>query len=605
MSDPEIPILPAWPAFTRPTLEVLADGKVWRTADLRQAVADVMRLTDDQRVECLNSGQSRAENRVGWALSMLKRVKAATQVRNGYSEITEFGHQLLAEHPAELSERTLKAVPAYDTYVPKAHNRSGTEPVKDGQPYWFVGAYYADADPQDQTPRLIEQGIWENGYTDKYIDDVKSMEPGDRIAIKAAFQRKRDIPFDNKGHAVSVMAIKATGRITRNHGDGKTVGVDWDPQEPLREWYFYTNRLTVWRVLPGDWRADGLIAFTFEDEPQVIDRFRNSQFWAERFGGTALESYDQDDEAAETDEEERQGGDDAYSLTDVIADGCFIAQDTLAEYLSALRTKKNLILQGPPGTGKTWLAKRLGYALIGSKDRNLLRAIQFHPTLAYEDFVRGWRPSGDGKLTLEDGIFLDIVNAARADPGHPRVLVIEEINRGNLAQIFGELLTLLESEKRSPDEALELSYRRSDDEPMYLPDNLFIIGTMNLADRSLAIVDFALRRRFAFAELKPMFNSTWRQLVSDKNGVPTDFLDQLAGRVGALNSRIGDDRSLGEQYRIGHSFFTPHAKTKIDDPQAWLRRIVVREIRPLLSEYWFDDAERVEKEAALLLGESL
>ncbi len=603
MSGPENPILPAWPAFTRPTLSVLADGEVWRTADLRQSVADEMQLTDGQRAERLNSGQFRAENRVGWALSMLKRVKAVTQIRNGYSKITEFGLQLLTENPGEISETMLKAIPAYRAYIPKRHNVSSPDLVEDPQPHWFVGAYYSDFDPQDQTQRLIEAGIWENGYTDKYIDEVKSMEAGDRIAIKAAFRRLYDIPFDNKGHDVSVMTIKATGTITRNHGDGKTVDVDWDPQEPVREWYFYTNRLTVWRVLPGDWRTEGLIAFTFEDEPQDVDRFRNSPYWAERFGDAADVVDAKDEESTETDEEERQGADEGYSLVDIAADGCFIHRDTLAEYLSALKTKKNLILQGPPGTGKTWLAKRLGYALIGSKSRKLLRAIQFHPTIAYEDFVRGWRPSGDGKLILEDGIFLDIVNAAQADPGRHHVLVIEEINRGNLAQIFGELLTLLESEKRIPDEALELSYRRPGEPPTYLPENLYIIGTMNLADRSLAIVDFALRRRFAFAELEPQLNNVWQQWVSTKNGIPLDFLELLAARVGVLNDAIGSDRSLGDQYRIGHSFFTPHTKVRIDDPRAWLRRTVESEIRPLLSEYWFDDAERVETEALLLIGD--
>lgn len=515
--------------------------------------------------------------------------------------ITEAGRTLLSEHPDGITEADLAALPAYRDYVPKKRKKADPKAVVDGPANWFVGAYYSEADPQDQTPRFLREGIWENGYDDKYLDAVKSMQPGERIAIKAAFHRTRDIPFDNKGKSVSIMAIKATGTITANHGDGRTVDVDWDPQDEVREWFFYTNRLTVWKVLPGDWRTDGLIDFTFDGDEQDIDRFRNSSYWVDAFGDHATVEPEED---ADDLDEERQD-ERAYTLADIVADGCFVPEETLRSYLNTLRSKKNLILQGPPGTGKTWLAKRLGYTLIGDKNRNLLRAIQFHPTLAYEDFVRGWRPSGDGKLALEDGIFLDIVNAAQADPGHDHVLVIEEINRGNVAQVFGELLTLLESEKRTPDEALELSYRRAGEPPTYLPENLYIIGTMNLADRSLAIVDFALRRRFGFADLEPALNSHWRQWVSERNGIDVGFLAALATRIDALNTAISEDRSLGAQYCIGHSFFTPSAKIRIDDPAAWLRQVVDAEIRPLLGEYWFDDPERAQHEAEALLGQPL
>lgn len=603
MTEPTQSILPAWPAFARPTLVVLSDGNVWRTADLRAAVAAEMQLTQEQQAERLNSGQLRADNRVGWALSMLTRAQAVTKLRNGYSQITESGRQLLLDQPEEITEATLQAIQAFRDYVPKPRRDALTRIDEDLPAYWFVGAYYFGDDVEDQTEAFVSEGIWRNGYTDKYVDEVNSIEPGERIAIKAAYTRLYDIPFDNKGNRVSVMAIKATGTVTRNHGDGRTLDVDWDPIEPVREWYFYTNQRTVWKVLPGEWRTDGLISFAFEGAEQDVDLFRNSPYWADRFGDEASPTDTTDQDEPETEDEEPQGIHESYSLEDVVDDGCFIPQPVLRDYLAALRSKKNLILQGPPGTGKTWLAKRLGYALIGGKNRELLRAIQFHPTLSYEDFVRGWRPSGDGKLTLNDGIFLEIVSAAQADPGHDHVLVIEEVNRGNLAQIFGELLTLLEGDKRSPDEALELSYRRADEPPTYLPENLYIIGTMNLADRSLAIVDFALRRRFAFANLEPSLNDQWQSWVSTKNGIPASFLQALAQRVDALNDTIAEDRALGEQYRIGHSFFTPHSKIPITDPQGWLRRVVESELKPLLGEYWFDDPARVDKATDLLLDE--
>lgn len=593
MPDSENAPLPAWQEFCLPVLQALSDGAEWDTTDLRPAVAAVM--SDDVDEQNTLAGPLAGEI-MRRAVRRLATAGAVAKLSPSRTVITERGRQFLAENPNGITLDDLNQIPEF-----RENRRKKSSGDDDGRAYWFVGAYYSDFEPTDQTQRFRDEGIWENGFTDKYLDEVKSMQPGERIAIKAAFVRRKGLPFDNRGHAVSVMAIRATGTVTANRGDGRIVEVDWDAAEPAREWYFYTYQSTIWRVQPGDWRRDSLIDFAFDGGEQDLDRFRNAPHWADRFGDNAVPVVDAGD-GVEAAEEELQGLDDGYAVTDIVADGCFVPAPVLGDYLNALRTKKNLILQGPPGTGKTWLAKRLGYALIGSKDRNLLRAIQFHPTLAYEDFVRGWRPSGDGKLHLEDGIFLDIVNAAQADPGHNHVVVIEEINRGNLAQIFGELLTLLENSKRTPDEALELSYRRPGEPPTYLPENLYIIGTMNLADRSLAIVDFALRRRFAFRNLEPTLNDAWRRWVSEHNGLPDAFLTALAQRVGGLNDAIAADRSLGEQYRIGHSFFTPHGKTRINDPDAWLRQVVDSEIRPLLDEYWFDDPQRVEKEAAALLG---
>ncbi|MGU9977910.1 MAG: McrB family protein, partial [Candidatus Oxydemutatoraceae bacterium WSBS_2016_MAG_OTU14] len=192
-----------------------------------------------------------------------------------------------------------------------------------------------------------------------------------------------------------------------------------------------------------------------------------------------------------------------YTTDDIIADGCFLDIESIKQILTQLKTKKNLILQGPPGTGKTWLAKRLAFALIGQKKKSAVRAVQFHPNLSYEDFIRGWRPAYDGRLELVDGPLLKMIARAKENKHADYVVVIEEINRGNPTQIFGEMLTLLEADKRKPSEALKLSYSRDDSEEVYVPDNLYVIGTMNIADRSLALVDLALRRRFAFYNLKP------------------------------------------------------------------------------------------------------
>ena len=287
-----------------------------------------------------------------------------------------------------------------------------------------------------------------------------------------------------------------------------------------------------------------------------------------------------------------------YHIDDIIADGCFIDRESLEKIVECIRTKKNLILQGPPGTGKTWLAKRLAFALMGQKDNKKLRAVQFHPNLSYEDFVRGWRPSGDGKLMLVDGPFLEMVNIAKKDAHAKYVVVIEEINRGNPAQIFGEMLTLLEADKRTQAEALELSYRREQDgynERVFVPDNLYVIGTMNIADRSLALVDLALRRRFAFMDLKPTFGKPWQNWVHDKAGIAVEFLAQIEERLVALNADIENDGSLGAQYQVGHSYVTPATGTVIKDAKKWYKSVVENEIGPLLDEYWFDNLARSRK----------
>lgn len=286
---------------------------------------------------------------------------------------------------------------------------------------------------------------------------------------------------------------------------------------------------------------------------------------------------------------------DSYSIDDITADGCFLPQSKIEVVLKRLQAKKNIILQGPPGTGKTWLAKRLAFALIGQRDDSKVRAVQFHPNLSYEDFIRGWRPSGEGKLTLVDGPFMEVIKTAIDDPESKYVIVIEEINRGNPAQVFGEMLTLLEADKRSPDEALELSYRKTAGERIYIPSNLYVIGTMNIADRSLALVDLALRRRFAFIDLEPILGKAWRDWVRDKNGIDSEFLDNIEQRISALNDEITKDPSLGAQFQIGHSYVTPAVGMNITDAKEWFVEVVETEIGPLLDEYWFDDLEKSRK----------
>ena len=464
------------------------------------------------------------------------------------------------------------------------------------RPAWFVGASYGGTD--DQTERFLRRGIWENGYTDRYLNTVKSIAEGDRIAIKSAYVRSNPdgLPFDNRGNPVSVMAIKAIGTVTQNMGDGRRLRVAWVPVNPAKEWYFYTYRATVWEVRPGTWATDQLIGFVFDNQPQDIDGFRNDPYWVQRFG----DSDDSSQPYVPASPELTRA--DTYTIDHILTDGCFLGLPKLETMLNRLQTKQNIILQGPPGTGKTWLAKRLAYALIGYKDDSKVRPFQFHPNLSYEDFVRGWRPQGDGSLTLVDGPFLQLADEARNYPDGTYVIVIEEINRGNPASIFGEMLTLLEADKRKRDEALALAYPRTTAERFYIPPNVYVIGTMNVADRSLALVDLALRRRFAFFDLEPIFDNVWRDWVSEQSGIPTGFLARVAQSMNALNDQIATDRNLGRQFRIGHSYFTPGPGVPIGDEAAWYRGAVEAEIAPLLQEYWFDNPDAASAAVSQLLN---
>ncbi|WP_298810241.1 AAA family ATPase [uncultured Psychrobacter sp.] len=286
---------------------------------------------------------------------------------------------------------------------------------------------------------------------------------------------------------------------------------------------------------------------------------------------------------------------DPYNVDSIIKDGCFLPKAKIEKTLERLEAKKNIILQGPPGTGKTWLAKRLAFVLIGQRNDNQIKAVQFHPNLSYEDFIRGWRPSGEGRLSLVDGPFMEMIKKSIENPEKEYVIVIEEINRGNPAQVFGEMLTLLETDKRNPDEALELSYKKSDGERVFIPENLYVVGTMNVADRSLALVDLALRRRFAFIDLEPTLGKAWQRWVHSQNGIDIDFLRQIDSRMTDLNNEISADTNLGAQFQVGHSYVTPAGNVKINNPKAWFSDVVATEIAPLLDEYWFDDLEKSQK----------
>ena len=251
-----------------------------------------------------------------------------------------------------------------------------------------------------------------------------------------------------------------------------------------------------------------------------------------------------------------------------------------------LRAKKNVILQGAPGVGKTFTAKRLAYSMMGVKDASRVMMVQFHQSYSYEDFIEGYRPSGEG-FELVKGAFYSFCKKAADDEENAYFFIIDEINRGNLSKIFGELFMLIESDKRGPKNKLQLLYSP---ELFYVPRNVHIIGMMNTADRSLAMLDYALRRRFAFVELRPAFDSDgFREYCS---GLGNPKFEALVREVESLNSAIAEDESLGDGFCIGHSYFCNMEAENCTD--AALASIVDYELIPMLKEYWFDESKKVQ-----------
>ena len=261
--------------------------------------------------------------------------------------------------------------------------------------------------------------------------------------------------------------------------------------------------------------------------------------------------------------------------------------DTL---VAVLKNKKNIILQGAPGVGKTFAAKRLAYSIMGEKDESRIEFVQFHQNYSYEDFMMGYKPANDG-FELKYGIFYRFCQKAANQPEKDFFFVIDEINRGNMSKIFGELLMLIERDYRET--KATLAYNGMS---FSVPKNLYIIGMMNTADRSLAMIDYALRRRFSFFDIEPGFDS--EGFTKYLQSLDNDTFALLVSKVQELNKEIALDKSLGKGFCIGHSYFC--GQTQCTDE--WLQAIVDYDILPMLSEYWFDDVNKLQRWENILRG---
>lgn len=280
---------------------------------------------------------------------------------------------------------------------------------------------------------------------------------------------------------------------------------------------------------------------------------------------------------------------DAYTKSDFL-DEVYMTEKRYENLVAVLRNKKNIILQGAPGVGKTFAARRLAWSMMGEKDDSRIEFVQFHQNYSYEDFMMGYKPVEDG-FELKYGIFYRFCQKAANQPDKEFFFIIDEINRGNMSKIFGELLMLIEKDYRGTKATLAyngLSFS--------VPKNLYIIGMMNTADRSLAMIDYALRRRFSFFEVEPGFDS--EGFIHYQNGLNNETLNELVNKVKDLNREISLDKSLGKGFCIGHSYFCGRDVCT----EEWLHSIVDYDILPMLSEYWFDDANKLQRWENILQG---
>lgn len=349
----------------------------------------------------------------------------------------------------------------------------------------------------------------------------------------------------------------------------------FDTFSPTKVWRFILSQyVQLYPELKEVFDRENLVY----DAPQQIDaevEFRETDLLADDENADEFEPYD--------------------FATD--ADKPFIAEADFYQAARLLRRKKNLILQGSPGVGKTFTARKLAYQIIGKKADAQIEFVQFHQSFAYEDFVQGLRLVKDG-TEIKNGVFYNFCLNARRHADKDFFFIIDEINRGNLSKIFGELMMLVEADKRGERYALKLTYSDDADEKFFVPPNVHLIGTMNTADRSLAIVDYALRRRFAFVTLEPQFGENFREFLLAKD-VSENLINHICTQVELINRQISADQNLGAGFQIGHSYFCDGAEI-IEDENRWFGEILEFEIRPLLEEIWFDATEKTREAVAAL-----
>lgn len=559
-------------AFLRwfaPLIQALRDlGGSGTPTEARAKIIENEQLSEDEINQTRGKNNvNKFENEVAFARNYLVNAGYIDKSVYGIWTLTAAGKSvdMTSEMASDIFKNVLSSSPSKQGKNTDALADEDVHTVR----YWL----YAPGEGSCMWDEFYTSGIMAIGWGE--IGDLSTFDSKDAMKIKMREVIDESLSYKNAAHATWQFAneMKIGDIVFVKKGMHQIIGrgvvmSDYE-YDNTRDDEYKNIRQVDW-THNGEWPHPGqAVMKTLTDITSYTD-------YVEK-----LNSLFEDE--TEEDAEDVEKTYPPYTKEDFLSE-VFMPEEEYDKLSGILRIKKNIILQGAPGVGKTFVAKRIAFSMMGVKDVERVMMVQFHQSYSYEDFIMGFRPSTDG-FELKRGAFYNFCKKAEIDGDNDYFFIIDEINRGNLSKIFGELFMLIENDKRGV--SLQLLYS---DEKFSVPKNIYIIGMMNTADRSLAMLDYALRRRFAFFEIKPGFTTDgFREY---RMSLENEKFDKLIACVESLNNVISNDESLGDGFCIGHSYFCNLLPDTINDQI--LSGIVEYELIPLLKEYWFDEPTKVK-----------
>ena len=559
-------------AFLRwfaPLIQALRDlGGSGTPAEARAKINENEQLSEDEINQTRGKNNvNKFENEVAFARNYLVNAGYIDKSVYGIWTLTEAGKSvdMTSEMASDIFKNVLSSSPSKQGKNIDALADEDVHTVR----YWL----YAPGEGSCMWDEFYTSGIMAIGWG--VIGDLSTFDSKDAMKIKMREVIDESLSYKNAAHATWQFAneMKIGDIVFVKKGMHQIIG-----RGVVMSDYEYDNTRDdeYKNIRQVDWTHNGVWPHPGQAVMKTLTDITSYTDYVEK-----LNSLFEDE--TEEDAEDVEKTYPPYTKEDFLSE-VFMPEEEYDKLSGILRIKKNIILQGAPGVGKTFVAKRIAFSMMGVKDVERVMMVQFHQSYSYEDFIMGFRPSTDG-FELKRGAFYNFCKKAEIDGDNDYFFIIDEINRGNLSKIFGELFMLIENDKRGV--SLQLLYS---DEKFSVPKNIYIIGMMNTADRSLAMLDYALRRRFAFFEIKPGFTTDgFREY---RMSLENEKFDKLIACVESLNNVISNDESLGDGFCIGHSYFCNLLPDTINDQV--LSGIVEYELIPLLKEYWFDEPTKVK-----------